>query len=798
MLQDLRYAWRGLTRAPGFTALAVAALALGIGANTGIFTLVSAVLLRPLPYPQSERLVAVWSRQLRPKSQASMAYFMKDVSSYPQYLEWKRRNHVFEGMAANSGGSVNLTGADHPERLYGLRVTPDYFSVLGVQPQIGRSFLPEEEIDGKHRVTILTAGLWERQFGRDPAIVGKTIYLNGERYQVIGVLPRGIPYASDAELFVPLLPESNPQHGYLRVTARLKPDASLDQARAEMEVIAAALRKEDPKAYQDVGVNILSLQEDLAGDVKPALLILMGAVSFVLLIACVNVANMLLARGVGRARDLAVRAALGAGRARLIRQVLAETFVLAGLGGAAGILLGAWTVALILATVPQDYLPPMTQTIQTDWRVTAFALAATFFSALAAGWIPAWQGSRVNVQVTLKAGSRGSGMPAHAGRVRALLVAAQVSFSVVLLVGSVLLARSLVKLLAVNPGFSTEKVLTFRSYLPEAKYRSRRDFGNPALDLVTRLERVPGVSAAGVITTLPISGGQDSLSFEIQDQPLPRGKYRSAGYQEISPRYFAAMGIPLKAGREFTNRDAAEATIVNETMARRFWGVRSPLGQHIRLSRRPWMEVVGVVADVHHNGVDRDPRPEIYVPIREITGSFYFVLRSDRPLGGLATDLRRAVTDLDKDLPLDRIATMNAVLRSSLSARRFQTGLLSSLGVLALLLAAVGIYGVVSFTVGQRTQEIGVRMALGAQARDVVKLVVGQGMRPVFLGVVAGLAGALALSRFLQDQLYGIAPTDATTFALAAVLLLLVALLAGYLPARRAAKIDPMSALRFE
>ncbi|HLM55649.1 MAG TPA: ABC transporter permease [Pyrinomonadaceae bacterium] len=804
--QDLRYGLRGLLKNPGFTAVAVIALALGIGANSAIFSVVNTILLRPLPYKDPERLVTVWE-------EAAKSGYPRDTPAAGNYVDWRDQNQVFEGMAALADESFNLTGSGEPERIDGRRVSASFFPLMGVEPRVGRAFLPEEDQPGATRVVVLSHGLWQRRFGGDVRITGQPVTLNGETYTVVGVMPQGFQFPDrEAQLWVPIAftPQqaANRNRHYLRVVARTKPGVSVEQAQAEMSNIATRLQQQYPQSNAGLGAVVVPLHEYLVGDIRPALLVLLGAVGFVLLVACANVANLLLARAAARQKEIALRVALGASRLRLIRQFLTESLLLSAVGGVVGLLLSVWGVNVLKAFIPATI--SQAGDISIDGRVLGFTLLVSLLTGLVFGLAPAAQASKFNLNETLKEGGRDTASGARGNRIRGLLVVAEVAVSLVLLIGAGLLINSFLRLRSVNPGFSTENLLTMGVVLPQQKYTDAARRAAFYAEMLRRVEALPGVKSAAVTNWIPLIKQGDSITVGIDGRPDPGpGKRPSVVTRVVSPRYPDTMGIRLLSGRHFNEQDRADSlnvALISETMARKFWPGEDALGKRFTpgspTSTNPddWITVIGVVNDVKQMELTAEPKPQMYLSYNQ-AGFFaprHLVVKTEVEPRSLASSVRSVVWEIDRDQPVSNISTMEEVLSESIARQRFSMLLLGVFAGLALLLAAVGIYGVMSYSIAQRTREIGIRMALGAQKRDVLRLAVGQGLKLVLVGVAVGLVASLVLTRVMTSLLFGVGANDPATLAVISVFLIGVALFASYLPARRATKVDPLVALRYE
>ncbi|MFL6213550.1 MAG: ABC transporter permease [Blastocatellia bacterium] len=806
---DLRFATRTLVKKPGFTFVLVLALALGIGANTAIFSVVNAVLLRPLPYKDAERLVWIW--ETNPKNDIA-----QESASPPNYNDWKAQNQSFEEMGAFVNTRMTLTGSGEPERYNAAYVTTGFFEVLGVPPQIGRTFTPDEDKPNSANVIVLSYGLWQRRFGGDPGIIGNAITINGRPFTVVGIMPAEFkhprPEANrQAEMWTPLqvdYAKAGRRGDYLGVIARLKPGAAIEQARAEMTTIAAHLEQQYPDSNSNWGTIVVPLHERFVGDVRPVLIVLLGAVGFLLLIACANVANLLLARAAARQKEMAIRTALGARRWRIIRQLLTESVLLAVIGGALGLLLAVWGIEALIALSPGNI--PRISEIHVDARVLAFTFGVSLITGVLFGLFPALQAANPNLNETLKEGGRGTTEGSRSGRARRVLVVAEVALALVPLIGAGLMVKSFLRLQDVNPGFNPEHVLAIEIYLPGTTYKEGPQATAFFRELLTKVQNLPGVEAASAIDTLPLSGGGNVLAFFIEGKTYqPTDNTPDAEYRVVTPEYFQTMNIPLLRGRYLTEQDGPntpKAFVINDTLARRYFGDEDPIGKRMNLGddKDPeWYTVVGIVQDTRHESLGAEPYSQMYAVNTQVTRRSMVLVA--RTTGGPATmipTIRSTITAMDSTLALNNTRTMAQVMAESLARPRFNMLLMSLFAVVALVLAGVGIYGVMSYAVTQRTHEIGVRMALGASSKQVLKMVVRQGMVLTLVGVGIGLAGAYAVTALIRSLLSGllfqVGTHDPLTFAGIALLLALVALLACLIPARRATKVDPMIALRYE
>ena len=798
LLQDLRYGFRMLLKRPGFTAVAMFTLALGIGANTAIFSVVNAVLLRPLPFTDPDRLVLFYGTNRQMGFSGPWAVCDTD------YPEWKSQSEVFGHIAAYQRKFFNLTDGGEPERLVASSVDADLFSLLGVQPALGRTFTAEEEQPGHEDVAVISHHLWQRRFGMDSTAIGKVVRFDGKSRTVIAVMGPGFEFPNKTEVWTPLVLTSDCSNAFNQVVARLKPGVPLKQAQEDAGVILRRLGERHHQRDAESEMSVVLLQESIVSSTRPFLLILLGAVSLVLLIACANVANLLLARAAGRQREMAIRRALGASRWRIVLQLLVESLILSVLGGALGVLFAVWGLEGLLAFLPPGV--PRAETIAIDGWVLAFALAASLVSAIIFGLAPALHSSRTDLSRSLKEGERSVSESGSRRRVRSALVISEFALAMVLLIAAGLLIQSFIRLIEVKPGFDPRNLLTMNVILPFSRYEKPADMSNFYRTAIERFQNVPGVRAAGAVFGLPLGDMGVNGDFTIEGQPpVPAGV--TASKLVVTTGYFRAMGIPLVRGRFFTEADTdktAQVVIISENVAEMFWPGEDPIGKRLQpgFRSKPMCTVAGVVANVHQNGFAKNAPLAIYMPNTQapvfLLSAAAFVVRTEADPQTLASTFRRELQGIDKELPLYDVRTMEQLASRSVSEPRFNMVLLAIFAGLALALASIGIYGVMAYSVAERTREIGIRMAMGAQAEDVVKLVLKQGTLLIAIGVCLGLASAFALTRVISNLLFGVSATDPLTFAAIALLLGAVALIACYIPARRAAKVDPMVALRYE
>ena len=813
LVADLKHAVRMLRQSPGFTITAVSALALGIGANTAIFSVVNTVLLRPLPYPQPDRVVQLMLRG--PQGNAPIA-------SVPIYNVWRSQDSVLEDVTAYdlNGPGLNLSGGDRPEQVKGIRVSHEYFHLFGVPVIHGRPFTPEEDRPHGPNVAVIGFGLWQRRFGTSPDVVGKPILLGGERYTVIGIIGADFVPDPPADVWLPFQADPNSTNGafYFRAAARLKPGITLDQAKAALDLAAAGYKRKFPNTMGSKATFTAEpMAETIVRNIRPTLYILLGAVGFVLLIACANVANLLLARAGGRAREIAIRAAIGAGRGRIIRQLLTESVLLASFGGVLGLMLGVLGVRALLAVNPGN-IPRIGvdgAAVTLDWRVLGFTVLLSAATGVLFGLMPALHASRADLSSTLKEGGSRSGSSGQ-NRVRSVLVVVEMALAIVLLVGAGLLIRTFMALHSVTPGFDAHNVLTFTTALTGSRFDRTVTIANMARQAQEHLEAIPGVQAASAAATLPLQGGL-ALPFVIEGRPLTDGPYHGGGdWSYVTYRYFDVFRIPVLRGRVFDVRDdgaAPPVVVISDAMARKFWPKENPVGQRISIAKGAGIfnelprEIVGVVADAHDDGLNVDPGPKMYVPLGQVKDAVMATNNRFMPLSWvvrtsgdpylLSASIQRELI-ASTDLPAADVRSMDQVVIRSTSRNRFNTLLLGVFAATAILLACIGLYGLMSYSVQQRTLEFGIRLALGAESGSLRNMVIGRAMVLASAGIMIGLGGAFGLTRMMAGLLFGVKPSDPAVFAGVAVLLAIVALLASYIPARRAVRIDPMVALRYE
>ncbi len=806
-MNDFRFAFRMLIKAPGFTCIAVLTLALGIGANSAIFSVVDTVLLQPLPFQNPGQLVMLWG-------DSSTAPNDRQTDSFPDFADYKDQSRSFAALAAFTSAGTVLNGVGDAQELSGVATTAELFDVLGVPPMLGRGFTAEEAKIGAPPVVLFTYELWQSAFASNRNIVGQQVNLVGKSYTVLGIMPPGWNFPVHAEKtdFImplePLVPTEVPRRGshFLKLIGRLPPDVALKQAEAELKSIAARLEKQYPETNTDRSARLVPLLQDVVGSVRLALLVLLGAVALVLLIACANVANLLLARAASRSRELGIRTALGASRALIVRQLLAESLVLALLGGAGGLLLAWWGVDVLSVIGPRDV--PRLANIHINTGVCFFTFGLAIVSTLVFGLIPALQTSRSNLNEALQQGSKGSTGGLHGTRVRALLVVSQVSLSLLLLAGAGLLIKSFFNLRASNPGFDSSGVLVLDQIVPRLKYpepdQQRRFYDQ----LLPKLAAIPGVEIVGGANPLPFSDNDSDSSFYIAEQPpIAPGNRPDASHLAVAPGYFRSMKIPLRNGRDFDARDTEKSgnvALINEAFVKRFFPGVNPIGQHVVLDRGDQgdfpMEVIGVVGDTKHEELGEIPRPEMYQPFAQAPNRRLWITlrRTSANLSGMQTSVRRAVTEIDPDVYVAQLKPLTSMLSKHLAQPRFNMMLLGVFAGVAMILAAIGIYGVIAYSVAQRTREIGIRIALGAQRGEMLGMILRQSLTVVAVGLTIGLLAAFAGTRLLASLLYGVSANDIFTYASVVLLLGMAALLASYIPARRAMKVDPMVALRAE
>jgi putative ABC transport system permease protein len=802
-LNDIRYAIRNLLKRPAFTIIATVTLALGIGANTAIFSSVYSLLLKPLPFPEIDRVVTIWDKA------PSRGYTHNEVAM-ANYLDWRAQSHSFDQLALYRWWNVNLTGSEQPERIQGFLVTANFIDVTGIKPILGRTFTEEENRPGKGDVAIIANSLWQRHFGGDPDIIGKTITVNRLSLTIVGVMPNSLSYPIPGEIYAPLtitpeLANSRQSHDSY-VIGRLKPDVSIQSAQADIANITARLEQQYPETNTGLGATVFPIVADTVRKYDTGVWVAMAAVAFVLLIACANVANLMLARASGRQREIALRAALGATRWRIVRQLLTESVIVALLGGIVGILVAVWGLDALRAANPGDaakFAPGWNQ-LGINFPVLAFTIGLSVLSGLVFGLAPALQVSRPNLNESLKEGNRQSSGRSHG--LRSSLVVFEIALSLVLLVCAGLFFRSFLTLFKTDPGFDPDHVLTMNLVLPRAKYKDEPQSAAFYTALVQRVKAIPGVESAAAVNFLPLGGSNASDDYLIEGEPVPPpGRENEGRYRVCTADYFSTMRIPILKGRAFTEQDKAGATpvvIVNETLARKHWPGQDPIGKRIRfdypIDKAPWMEIVGVSKDVRHE-LTLEVTPELYLPHpQDSWNSMVLVARTTVDPASLAGAIRQSVWSIDKDQPVFDVRTMEQVRSLSVGLQTFSSLMIGIFAGIALLLASIVIYGVMAFVVTQRTQEIGIRMALGARGMDVLRLVLANGMKLAVIGLSIGLVVAWGVTRFFAKLLVGVKPTDLLTFTVVSVCLLAAAFLACYVPARRATKVDPLEALRYE
>jgi len=808
IIKDIRYGVRGLLKHPGFTGLVVITLALGIGASTAIFSVVNSVVLRHLPYRTAERIVAIQEHDPNGK---------RGQSTSANFYDWRQQNTVFEHLSAIKITTTNLALSDHAERIDLAQTNADFFDIFGSTPQYGRLFIPQDEQAGHEPVVVMSHALWQRRFGSDPSLVGKSITLDGRNYNVVGIAPPGFQYPDKTELWLPplrLVPELYPDQdvtqtrrmGYLTVVALLKPGVSLQQAAGEMETITARLRQQYPDSNNKRFNRVVSLHQHLVGDTNKLLWLLLGAVTFVLLIGCANVANLLLASGASRQKEIAIRVSLGASRWRVIRQLFTESMLLALIGGVVGLLIAFWGVAAITKLLPTDF--PRLDEIQIDLRVLGFTFVASMLTGILFGLVPALQVSRSDIQEAIRETGRGASGSRRQSRFRQALIVVEVALSVVLLAGAGLLFRSFLRLQSVDAGFVSQQVLTARLTPSGTNFANDADYAKFYNGVIEKVGAIPGVQDAGIINTLPLFKGP-TAGFRVEGRPVTTpDKWPSVNYRVVSPNYFRAMGVPVLQGRAYTDRDNQNAPLVmmvNQQLAREIFPDENPVGKRITFGgtntdgQPRWFEIVGVVANVRSVELREAPTAELYFSSQQdLWPAMSLVVRSSVEPSSLSASVRQAVNEVDRSVPVADVKTMDHVVSESITQPRFNLFLLGLFSAVAMILSAAGIYGVTAYTVTQRTHELGIRIALGAQVGDVLKMILGQGMAVIGIGLVAGLAAAFGLMRLLRSLLFGVGENDPLTFAAITGVLVLVALIACYIPARRATKVDPLVALRAE
>ncbi len=815
LFRDIQYAARVLFKNPGFSVVAIITLALGIGANTAIFSVVNAVVLRPLPYAEPDRLVMLWE---------TIGGNDRRSGAPGNFVDWRAQNNTFQEMAATFYANFNLTSDGEPDRIDGATITSNLMSMLGASAQLGRTFQPDDDEHQDRSLVLLSDGLWKRRFGADRNVVGRKITIDETPHTVVGVMASGFQYPSRSEMwvlgrnrnavpmsFLSQFPKNDWTHErdahFINVIGRLKPNTTISQAQSDIAGIARRLELEFPATNAGLGSNVVPLHTQVVGDVRSVLFILLGAVGFVLLIACTNVASLMLARATQRAREIAIRAAVGASRHRLIRQLLTESLLLSMLGGLAGLIVSVWAVDLFIKLSPGDI--PRLQEASVDLRLLGFTLLVSLVTGVGFGLLPAFQATRTDLNTSLKDGGTKTSSGRQGRNARNVLVATEIALAQVLLVGAGLLAVSYLRVSSIDPGFASERVLTAKIAPSARRYpdpRSRETFYST---VVERLQNLPGVESVGMVMNLPLSGSSMNRGFEVDGRPAPKADENvTMDYQIVSPGYFSALQIPIKRGRPLSEADTGtteRVIVINETMARRYWPNEDPLGKRMAIGESEketsWRTIVGVVGDVRHASLSEAPVPTSFISYRQDLESWSrmgFVIKARGEAANLTIAVRRELAAVDSGQPVYAVQPLDNLLQTSVASRRFIMLLLLSLAAIALILALIGIYGVLSFSVTERTQEIGIRMALGARAADVLRMVLNQGMRVALIGIVIGLGAAFALTHLLASLLFEVSPTDLKTFSIVAGLLAAVALLACYVPARRATKVDPLVALRNE
>jgi putative ABC transport system permease protein len=815
LLKDIRYGIRALLKRPGFTTIAIVTLALGIGANTAIFSVVNAVVLRPLPYAAPEQLVTLWET-MPGSDQRSVAP--------GNFVDWKTQNKTFADLAASFYANFNLTSDGEPDRIDGATITSNFMDVLGVNAQLGRTFQAEDDNHQDRNLVLLSDGLWKRRFGADRNVVGRDIIIDETPHTIVGVMSSGFQFPARSDLWVlgrnrgavPLslisqVPTNDWVHErdahFITVLGRLKPGVSLSQAQSDIAAISRRAEQDYPQTNAGLGSNVVALHTQLVGDVRSMLFILLGAVGFVLLIACTNVANLMLARATQRDREIAIRAAVGATRLRLIRQLLTESVLLSVAGGLAGLIISLWAVAVFVKLSPGDI--PRLNEASVDFRLLGFTLLVSLLTGIGFGLLPAFQATRTNLNTSLKEGGARASEGRQRRGVRNLLVVTEIALAQVLLVGAALLAISYLRVTQIDPGFNPERVLTAKIAPSNKKYPDPKSRSAFYTNVLEHLQSLPGVESAGMVMSLPLTGSSMNRGFRVEGRPVPRADENvTMDYQIVSPGYFSTLQIPVKRGRGLTQTDtetSERVVVINETMARVYWPNDDPVGKRLAIGESSkdtsWRTIVGIVGDNRHASLSEPPVPTAFIAYRQDLESWPrmgFVIKAKTDAASLTSEVRRELAAIDRAQPVYAIEPMDKLLKTSVAQRRFVMLLLGSLAAIALALAMVGVYGVISFSVSERTQEIGIRIALGARTVDVLRMVLGQGMRVAMVGIVIGLGAAFALTRLLTSLLFQVSATDARTFSMVAGLLIAVALAACYIPARRATKVDPLEALRYE